>query len=138
MNTRWRVSCAALMLSVVACNGKSDSERIAEHDRVRVSWEQTARVVGPMWIDHAVPDAYAARTLERASEELHHESDALRKDDVPERDRSRLGHSLNVARALADSLERVIRAGDRKDAARLVERSPRANADSLLRQAALR
>ncbi len=47
MRLRWRLSCAALILSVVACDGKSVAERIAEHDRVRVSWEQTSRTWAP-------------------------------------------------------------------------------------------
>jgi hypothetical protein len=138
MRTRWRVSCAALTLSVLACGGKSAAERVAEHDRVRVSWEQTAHVVGAEWVARALPDAYATRTLERAGEELQRESDALRKDGIPGEARVRLRDSLAAARALADSLERAIRARDRAAAARLVTLSPRPNTDSLLRQAGLR
>jgi hypothetical protein len=136
--TRWRVSCAVLVLSVVACGSKSTAERIAEHDRVRVSWEQTARFAGTEWIDRAVPEAYATRTLERASEELRSEGDALRKDDIPDQDRARLRDSLNAARSLADTLERAIRARDREVAARIVASAPRANTDSLLHDAGLR
>jgi hypothetical protein len=138
MRTRWRVSCAALLMSAAACGGKSALERVAEHDRVRVSWAETTRLVGAEWIDRAVPDAYAARTLERASEELQGEIDKLQKDSMPEPDRARLHDALGAARALADSLGRAIGAGDRNAAARIVAHSPRANADSLLRQAALR
>jgi hypothetical protein len=132
------VSCAALTLSVVACGGKSAAERVAEHDTVRVSWEQTARFVGAEWVARALPDAYAARTLERAHEELQSESDALQKDSIPGPTRVRLHHALAAARALADSLERAIRAADRTAAAHLVALSPRPNTDSLLRQAGLR
>jgi hypothetical protein len=138
MLTRWRVSCAALLVSVAACGGKSAAERVAEHDRVRVSWEQTSRFVGAEWIARAVPDAYAARTLQRASEELQSESETLHKDSIPEPARARLVDSLGAARALADSLERVVDARDRAAAARLVALFPRANTDSLLQQAGLR
>jgi hypothetical protein len=138
MLMRWQVSCAALMLSVAGCGGKSPAERVAEHDRVRVSWEQTARLVGTEWVARAVPDAYASRTLARASEELGSEMEALRKDSVPEQARAALRGSLGGARTLADSLARAVAASDRESAARLVRNSPRANTDSLLRRAALR
>lgn len=138
MRTPWRVPCAALILSVAGCAGKSAAERIAEHERVRASWEQTARMVGAEWVARAIPDAYAARTLARASEELGRESEALAKEEVPEAERARLRDALNVTRARADSLARIVRASDRDGAARLVKDSPRVNADSLLRQAALR
>ena len=138
MLTRWRVSCAALILSVAACSGKSAAERVAEQDRVRMSWEQTARMVGAEWIARAVPDAYAARTLSRTNEELRRENEALAREEIPEAERARLRDALHVTRARADSLERAVRESDRDAAARLVKDSPRANADSLLRQAALR
>jgi hypothetical protein len=138
MLTRWQLSCVALMLSVVACGGKSPAERVAEHDRVRVSWEQTARLVGAEWVARAVPDAYASRTLARASEELESEMEALRKDSVPDQQRTALLESLRSARARADSLARAVGASDRESAAGLVRNSPRANTDSLLRRAALR
>jgi hypothetical protein len=125
-------------MSVAACGGKSAAERVAEHDRVRVSWEETTRFVGAEWIDRAVPDAYAARTLQRASEELQSESDKLEKDSIPEPARAGLRDSLSAARALADSLERAIGAGDRTAATGIVAHSPRANADSLRREAGLR
>jgi hypothetical protein len=138
MLMRWRVSCAALLLSVVACGGKSPAERVAEHDRVRVSWEQTARLVGAEWVARAIPDACASRTLARTSEELEHETEALRKDSVPEQQRAALLESLQSARARADSLARAVGASDREWAASLVSYFPRANTDSLLRRAALR
>ena len=138
MLTRWRVSCAALMLSVVGCAGKSLTERVAAHDRVRVSWEQTARLAGAEWVTRAIPDAYASRTLARASEELESEAQALRKDSVPEQQRRALWDSLQSARALADSLGRAVGARNRESAASLVRNSPHANTDSLLRRAALR
>jgi hypothetical protein len=137
MLLRWR-GCAALILSVIACSGKSVAERIAEHDRVRVSWEQTTRFTGEEWIARAIPDAFASRTLARASEELQSEEEALRKDSVPEQQRAALRESLGAARALADSLARAVGARDRVWVANLVRNSPRANADSLLRRAALR
>jgi hypothetical protein len=137
MLSRWRVSCAALILSVVACGGKSVEERIAEHDRVRVSWEQTARVTGALWIARTIPDAYAARTLRRASEELQSDSDALAKDELFPEARERLAHSLGAAHAFADTIGSAVRAGDRNAAARLVDDASRVNTDSLLRQAAL-
>lgn len=138
MRLRWRLSCAALILSVVACDGKSVAERIAEHDRVRVSWEQTSRTVGAEWADGAVPDAYAIRTLTRASEELRSDSETLAKEEIPNAERARLRNALGAARALADTLARAVRVSDRPAAARLANDSPRVNADSLLRQAALR
>jgi len=138
MLTRWRVSCAALMVSVVGCGGKSAAERVAEHERARVSWEQTARFVGAEWVARAIPDAFAARTLARAHEELQSEAEALRKDELSEQQRALLRDSLGAARALGDSLARAVGASDRKAAAQLVDNSPRANADSLLRRAALR
>jgi hypothetical protein len=138
MRTRWRVSCAALILSVPACAGKSAADRIAEHERVRVSWEETAHFVGAEWGDRAIPDAYAMRTLARASTELRSESTALEKDAIPEATRARLHASLNVALARMDTLERAVRAGDRGAVARVAKHAPRANADSLLREAALR
>lgn len=138
MLTRSRVSCAALLVSIAACGGKSAGERVAEHDRVRVSWEQTSRFVGAEWIERAVPDAYAARTLQRASEELQSESEKLQRDSIPEQARVRLRDSLGAARALADSLEQVIRVGDRSAATRLVALFARVNTDSLLLQAGLR
>lgn len=138
MRTRWRESGAALIVAVVACSGKSAAERIAEHERVRVSWEQTARLVGEEWIERAIPDAYAVRTLQRASDELRTESDKLQKESVPEQSRARVRDALGATRALADTLERAVRDNDRRAAARIVRDSPRANADSLLRQAALR
>jgi hypothetical protein len=138
MLTRWRVSCAALILSLVACGGKSVAEKIAEHDRVRVSWEQTTRFVGAQWARRAVPDAYAARTLQRASEELRSDSEALSKEALPAEELARLHQALSVVRERADSLARAVRAHDRDAVIRLVKSSPRANADSLLRQDALR
>jgi len=137
MRTRLRESSAALILSVVACAGKSTAERIEEHERVRVAWEQTARFVGAEWIGRAIPDAYAARTLTKANEELRAESEQVRKDHVPEAERARLDAALGATRARVDTLERAVRANDRGAAARLVRDSPPANADSLLRQAAL-
>ena len=138
MLTRWRVSCAALMLSVAGCAGKSPAERVAAHDRARVSWEQTVRFTGAEWIARAIPDAFASRTLARAREELESETKAVQKDSLSEPVRAALRDSLNAARALADSLARAIVASDRGSAAKLVENSPRVNADSLLRRAALR
>lgn len=138
MLTRWRVSCAGLLLSVGACGGKSPAERVAEHDRVRVSWEQTTRFVGAEWIVRAIPDAYASRTLARASEELQSEVDALRSDTMSVDVRASLVDSLGAARALAGSMRRAVASNDRDAAARLVRNSSPANADSLLRQAALR
>ena len=138
MRMRLRISCAALIVCVFACGGKSVADRIAEHDRVRVSWEQTTRFVGTEWAGRAIPDAYASRTLKRAGAELRSESESLRKDELPDRDRARLGRSLGAARALADSLERAVGAGDRDAVTRLVNDAPRANSDSLLRQHALR
>jgi hypothetical protein len=138
MLTRLRVSYAALLLSVAACGGKSAAERVAQHDRVRVSWEQTARFVGAEWSDRALPDAFASRALERASEELQSESNAVSKDSVPSHARATLLDSLSGARALADSLHSAVRASDRNAVSRLVTSSPRPRADSLLRRAALR
>jgi hypothetical protein len=138
MRLRWLVSCAALILSVVACHGKSVTERIAEHDRVRVSWEQTTRMVGAEWTARAIPDAYAARTLTRASEELRSDGETLANEEIPNPERDRLREALGVARARADTLARAVRARDRRTVLRLVNDSPRANADSLLREAALR
>jgi hypothetical protein len=138
MLTQWRVWCPALMLSDGACGGKSAQERVAEHDRVRVSWEQTARFAGAEWIDRAVPDQYAARTLARVSEELRSERTKLQKDEVPADVRVRLVASLTSATALADSLKRAIRAHDRAAATNLVERSRSVRSDSLLREAGLR
>ncbi|HEY2895656.1 MAG TPA: hypothetical protein VGJ12_00855 [Gemmatimonadaceae bacterium] len=137
MLLRWRVLCAALIVPAIACSGKSVAERIAEHDRVRVSWEQTTRFVGAEWADGAIPDAYAARTLARAGEELRSEDQALGKEKIPDRERARLRESLGAARAFADTLGLAVRARDRETVMRLVKDSPRANADSLLRQAAL-
>jgi hypothetical protein len=138
MRTPWRMSCAALILCVLACSGKSVAERIAEHDRVRVSWEQTTHFVGTEWAARAIPDAYAARTLARAGEELRNEIETLRKDQIPDRDRARLRDSLGAARVLADSLERAVRTSDRDAVIRLVQRTPGTNADSLLREHSLR
>lgn len=137
MRTRLRESSAALILSVVACAGKSTAERIEEHERVRVAWEETARFVGAEWIGRAIPDAYAARTLERANEELRAESEKARNDDVPAEARARLDASFGGTRARIDTLEHAVRANDRSAATRLIRDVPRANADSLLRQAAL-
>ena len=138
MLTRWRMSCAALILSLLACGGKSVADQIAEHDRVRVSWEQTSRFAGAEWLDLAVPDAYAARTLQRASEELRSDSEALTREQLPSRELARLHAALSIVRARADALARAVRARDRDAVLRMVNESPRANADSLLRQAALR
>jgi hypothetical protein len=138
MLTRRRVSCAALMVSIVACGGKSPAERAAEHDRARVSWEQTVRFTGTEWIAGAIPDAFASRTLARAGDELRSETEALRKDSVSDRQRAALRDALSAARALADSLLLAVAARDRESAAALVRNSPRANTDSLLRRAALR
>ena len=138
MLTRWRMSCAALILSLLACGGKSVADQIAEHDRVRVSWEQTSRFAGAEWLDLAVPDAYAARTLQRASEELRSDSEALTREQLPSRELARLHAALSIVRARADALARAVRARDRDAVIRRVNESPRANADSLLRQAALR
>ena len=138
MLTRWRMSCAALILSLLACGGKSVAGQIAEHDRVRVSWEQTSRFAGAEWLDLAVPDAYAARTLQRASEELRSDSEALTREQLPSRELARLHAALSIVRARADALARAVRARDRDAVIRMVNESPRANADSLLRQAALR
>ena len=138
MLTRWRMSCAALILSLLACGGKSVADQIAEHDRVRVSWEQTSRFAGAEWLDLAVPDAYAARTLQRAREELRSDSEALTREQLPSRELARLHAALSIVRARADALARAVRARDRDAVIRMVNESPRANADSLLRQAALR
>ena len=138
MRTQWRASTAGLILSVVACAGKSAAERIAEHVRVRVAWEQTARFVGAEWIGGAIPDAYATRTLDRANEELRADSEKLQKDDMPDEARARLGEALEATRARVDTLRLAVGASDRASVARLVRDSPRANADSLLRQVALR
>ena len=138
MLTRWRMSCAALILSLLACGGTSVADQIAEHDRVRVSWEQTSRFAGAEWLDLAVPDAYAARTLQRASEELRSDSEALTREQLPSRELARLHAALSIVRARADALARAVRARDRDAVIRMVNESPRANAASLLRQAALR
>jgi hypothetical protein len=138
MLTRCWVSCAVVMLSVVGCGGKSAAERMADHDRARVSWEQTARFVGAEWIARAIPDAFAARTLARARDELQSEAEAVRKDELSAQERALLRDSLHAALAFGDSLARVVGAGDREAAAVLVSNSPRANADSLLRRASLR
>ena len=138
MLTRWRMSCAALILSLLACGGKSVADQIAEHDRVRVSWEQTSRFAGAEWLDLAVPDAYAARTLQRASEELRSDSEALTREQLPSRELARLHAALSIVRARADALARAVRARARDAVIRMVNESPRAHADRLLRQAALR
>jgi hypothetical protein len=138
MRTRWLVSCAALLLSVSACGGKSTQDRVDEYESARLSWAQTARFTAAEWIDRAVPDEFAARTLARVGDELRSEGEKLQKDSVPDDARARLLASLGAARALADSLAIAIGASDRAAAARMVAQSPRADADSLRREAGLR
>jgi hypothetical protein len=130
--------CAVFLLLNTGCDGKSTSERVAEHDRTRVSWEQTMRLVAHEWSKGATPDAYASRTLKRAHDELDAEAKSLAKDSVPPSERRRLGVALIGARALADTLQSEVRGGDLAGAARAFERSPSPSADSLLRDARLR
>jgi hypothetical protein len=138
MLTRWLLSCTMLALPLGACGHKSEADRVAEHERVRVSWEQTSRMTGAEWARGALPDAYAERTLERAGEELQQERESLAKEALPDSIRARLGSSLEHTRGLADSVERAVRARDRSAVNAIVERSPRPRADSLLREAGLR
>ncbi len=70
--------------------------------------------MGAEWADGAVPDAYAIRTLTRASEELRSDSETLAKEEIPNAERARLRNALGAARALADTLAREVRVSDRR------------------------
>jgi hypothetical protein len=138
MRVRWRAILAALAPFLIACDGKSVADRLSEHERVRVSWEQTARLVGGDWARRAVPDAYAIRTLERARDDLRSESQSLAKDDIPTGDARRLREALEGTRAFVDTVARAIRAGDRRATSGVVEHERPAPVDSLLEAAGLR
>jgi hypothetical protein len=104
---------AAWALLVVACGGKSPAERVAEHDRTRASWEQTARFVGTAWERGAVPAAYARRTLATTLEELAKEDRAIATEPLTEAERLRLRRALDRSRALGQSLASAVGAGSR-------------------------
>jgi hypothetical protein len=121
-----------------ACAHKPVADRIAEHDRVRESWEQTARFIGLEWSHHAIPDAFADRALERAREELSNEKKSLAADLLPDADRDRLGASLDRAISFVEALHQARSSSDESSAVRIVERAPMPDADSLLRRAELK
>ena len=137
MRLRVRLTCAVWIL-VLACAHKPVSDRIAEHDRARESWEQTARFIGLEWSHHAIPDAFADRALERAHEELANEKKSLAADPLPNADRERLGASLAGAISIVDALRQALSASDESSVVRIVERAPMPNADSLLQRAELK
>ena len=137
MRLRVRLTCAVWML-VLACAHKPVSDRIAEHDRVRESWEQTARFAALEWSHHAIPDAFADRALERAREELANEAKSLTADPLPHVDRERLGASLDGAISFVDALRHALSSSDESSAVRIVDRASIPNADSLLQRAELK
>ncbi|HEV7705218.1 MAG TPA: hypothetical protein VGO46_13045 [Gemmatimonadaceae bacterium] len=137
MRMRGWQTCAVCVLAA-ACGHETIAERIAEHDRVRQSWVQTARFVGLEWSRRAIPDAFAERTLARTREELQSEERKLEADRLPDTERERLRASLEGAIAFADSLRHQLSSSDASSVARLVERAPAPSSDSLLRRAELR
>lgn len=138
MRLRCVASIVISLFPLAACHDKPVAERIAEHDRTRVSWKETARFVGEEWIDSAVPSEYAMRALSRTREELGKESATLDREPLPQDTLARLRTSLASARAFADTLDREIGRLDRASARRTLERMPRVTASSRSPQTAPR
>jgi hypothetical protein len=112
------------ILTLAACHEKSVAERVAEHDRTRVSWKETARFVGEEWIDSAVPSEFAMRALSRARQQLSKERASLDRESMPADTLARLRASLASANAFADTLDREIGSLDRVSARRTLEGTP--------------
>jgi hypothetical protein len=130
---RHAASIVVSVFMLAACHEKSVAERIAEHDRTRVSWKETARFVGEEWIDSAVPSEFAMRALSRARQELSNESASLDRELFPTDTLARLRASLASAKAFTDTLDREIGSLDRVSARRTLERVPRERAPMLSR-----
>ena len=125
MRLGYAASIVVSVLTLAACYDKPVAERIAEHDRTRISWKETARFVSEEWIDSAVPSEFAMRALSRARQELGKESTSLERDPIPQDTLARLRRALAGARAFADTLDREIGSLDRASARRTLDRAPR-------------
>jgi hypothetical protein len=117
MRGRRCLRVAAATLWIVACGGKSSAELIAEHDRSRVSWEQTARFVGECWLAKEVPTAYARHTLQVTLDELAKEDHAIASNPLPAEARLHLRRALASTREFARMLAVAVAADDRSTAA---------------------
>lgn len=76
MKMRARHICSlSLLLIFFNCCTPSPSDQLKTELQTITSWTATARMVGEAWLKGAVPNAYAAHTLQTAGESL---SEAIR------------------------------------------------------------
>jgi hypothetical protein len=70
-----RVCGLSLLLLAFTCCTHTPSDQLKTELQTITSWTATARMVGEAWLKGAVPNAYAAHTLQTADESL---SEAIR------------------------------------------------------------
>lgn len=122
MQVRGSVRSAVLVV-LAACGGASTADRVAEHDRERTSWEQTALFVGDGWIASQIPTAYAHRTLAATLEALTAESRAIGRESIDDSSRVRLELALTRSRRITAQLDSAIADNDPSAAASAFERA---------------
>ena len=126
MRRRGCVRSAVLVL-LAACGGKSTPGLVAEHDRERNSWEQSARFVGDEWIASRIPTAYAHRTLAAALQALALQDREIGREPIDDASRARLRLALAQSRQLTQRLDSAIAAGDPSAATSAVEQATSRN-----------
>lgn len=70
-----RLCSLPLLLLAFTCCTRTPSDKLKTQLQTITSWTATARMVGEAWLKGAVPNAYAAHTLQTAKESL---SEAIR------------------------------------------------------------
>lgn len=83
-NVRLRFLFLVLLISLSACSSQSPADKLRQELQTVSSWVSTSRMVGEALQNGKVPNAYAARTLEAAGQNLQEESRTLEKSsDIP-------------------------------------------------------
>ena len=81
---RLRFLFLILLISLNACSSQSAADKLRKELQTVSSWVSTSHMVGEALQNGKVPNAYAARTLEAAGQNLQEESRTLEKSsDIP-------------------------------------------------------
>jgi hypothetical protein len=114
-----RLSSLLLLLNLLtACSSQSSTDKLAKELQTVKSWTATAHMVADAQIHGDVPTVYAKHTLEKAQEELKHETDTLSKLSIAPSQRRTV---LEQLKRLEDTLGQMSKAVEQKDPQAMIQ-----------------
>jgi hypothetical protein len=111
-------AAVAFLSALSACRSQSSSEAAKKAVDTFTSWAATTHLIADRWLAHAIPDKFAAKSLQQVEQTLRKELKKSASQGIPPHVRAELSFAANTVDSVAGAIQSAIEHGDRPAVAR--------------------